>query len=383
METTDKDRVIYERTAADLIYLVSCAVNKLIPDSDIVEKIDLDILYELAYKQSLLSAAAYALESAGKAAERFSTAKAASMRREILYDAERRKIFSRFDEIGLWYMPLKGAVLKNDYPSLGMREMGDNDVLCDPDRMREVREVMESLGFECKKFEDEFHDIYVKKPSLMFEMHSSLVQEEIIPELVEYYSDVKSRLIPDGNGTCGYHFSSEDFYIYMTVHEYKHIKAAGTGVRSLLDTYVYLTKHKGTLDMVYIDATLKALDIDGFEKENRELAFAVFSPENLGAELPAELDYYFWSSTYGNSQQANYKKLYRGMHGSDSRFSKLGYIIRIVFPTGKALKKRFPFFYKHKILLPFLYVFRPFQVLFHIRLNKDELGRIRDFRLEE
>ena len=74
METADKDRVIYERTAADLIYLVSCAVNKLIPDSDIVEKIDLDILYELAYKQSLLSAAAYALESAGKAAERFSTA---------------------------------------------------------------------------------------------------------------------------------------------------------------------------------------------------------------------------------------------------------------------------------------------------------------------
>lgn len=40
---------------------------------------------------------------------------------------------------------------------------------------------------------------------------------------MEYYSDIKNRLLSDKpEGSCGYHMSDEDFYIYIISHAYKH-----------------------------------------------------------------------------------------------------------------------------------------------------------------
>ena len=47
--------------------------------------------------------------------------------------------------------------------------------------------------------------------------------------MTEYYQDVKSHLILDEGSRYGYHFSDEDFYLYMLAHEYKHFSGSGTG----------------------------------------------------------------------------------------------------------------------------------------------------------
>ena len=278
-------------------------------------------------------------------------------------------------------MPLKGSVLRKDYPAFGMREMSDNDVLCDPSRMEDVREVMESLGFECTQFEGELHDIYVKSPSLIFEMHPHLIGERKHPDIYDYYSDVKSKLVPDGNGTCGYHFTPEDFYIFIIVHEYKHVKFAGAGIRALLDIYVYLTIHGSELDKSYIEAELEKISLCDFERNNRELAFRIFSPEYLGEPLPEELNYYLDSTLYGTDDRRKYNRLDFRLKGDDSASSKLKYILSKVFPRGKELEQRFPFFHRHKILIPFLYVFRVLQVFFHIGILRKELKGISEFKV--
>ena len=74
---------------------------------------------------------AYVLESAGIYNDKFRTAKEKASRKNIFLDAGRKKLFSFCEENGIWYMPLKGSVLKELYPDFSMRQMADNDILFD------------------------------------------------------------------------------------------------------------------------------------------------------------------------------------------------------------------------------------------------------------
>ena len=57
------------------------------------------------------------------------------------------------------------------------------------------------------------------------------------------------------------------FYLYVTVHEYKHYAGGGTGLRSLLDAYVSLRRHGDGMDMAYIAAEAEKLGIAEFDVE--------------------------------------------------------------------------------------------------------------------
>lgn len=45
------------------------------------------------------------------------------------------------EQRGIWYLPLKGIILKEFYPSVGMRQMSDNDILFDEAFAEQVRGV--------------------------------------------------------------------------------------------------------------------------------------------------------------------------------------------------------------------------------------------------
>ena len=69
----------------------------------------------------------------------------------------------------------------------------------------------------------------------------------------------------------------EDFYVYITSHAYKHYSNGGTGVRTMLDFYAYLSVREEILDFSYIEEECKKLGIDVFEKQNRRFCKKVFS----------------------------------------------------------------------------------------------------------
>lgn len=167
-------------------------------------------------------------------------------------------------------------------------------------------------------------------------------------------------MIADENSKYGFHFSDEDFYVYMLAHEYKHYSAGGTGLRSLLDCYVFL-QHKGdTLNWEYIHEQTKQLDIADFEREQRVLANKVFSSDTLPDLTESEqelLDYYLTSCTYGTktrSAENTVKKHYAKSHSK----SKFSFIWARLFPDTEFMKQYYPFFYRHKLLLPVGYVWR-------------------------
>ena len=343
----------FRKNAADMIYLTSCVFNKKKPKQERIDKLDLPKLFEVCQAHIMTACVAYALESVGIRDHEFTQAKEKAIRKNILLDAERGKILKILESEKIWYMPLKGALLKNWYPGLGMRQMSDNDILCDNTKMKDIRRIFLEQGYTCDSFGEGSHDVYQKKPVLNFEMHRYLINSTHDKKFNEYYSDVKERLVRDKDNDHGYHFTNEDFYIFMLVHEYKHFSEGGTGVRSLADTYIFLNKFNDSLDWEYIYGELEKIGITEFEKNNRELSMKLFSSKPLSADEKKLLNYHVLSGTYGNvanSVNNNIK--------NNSGNSKMKYIFYRFFPPLEHYRVWFPWAYEHKILLPAAWIFR-------------------------
>jgi len=342
-----------------VVYLASCAVNGIIPDAARFMEIDLEFLYKAANRHLLTGITAIALESAGIRNEAFQQARGKAIRKVAAFDMERAAVLTAMEEAGIWYMPLKGSVLKSLYPKIGMRQMADNDILYDASRTAEVRMLMEGLGFVTEEAGGRsIHDHYIKPPVCNFEMHRALFGAGHDEKLVVYYQDVKSRMILNQGSSYGYHFSDEDFYIYMIAHEYKHYSGGGTGLRSLLDTYVYLKQKSGCLDWTYIKGEIEKLGITEFERSNRRLSLHLFGGGGLTVQEQEMLDFALSSGTYGTIQnhvQNRVKKYGGGATG------KIKYVYSRIFLPINTVRSAFPLFAKCPILLPFLPMYRIFR----------------------
>lgn len=356
------------KTSEVLIYLASCMVNQEEADPQIIASADLSELYALADAHRLTALIAFALEAAGVRDDRFLLEKSRAVSSEVNFDRERARILKEFEEKQIWYMPLKGIILKRLYPHTGMRQMSDNDILFDAEKAEDVREIMASFGYGTEIYDEGHRDDYRKLPMFHFEMHRVLFDEKTLPQsLYRYYRDVKKLLIKDSGNKFGYHLSDEDFYLYMIAHEYKHFAWGGTGLRSLLDTCVYLKKYSETLDWDYITAESEKLGIAEFEKKNRSLALRVFHAggmQKLSEKETELLDYFIESEAYGSTPHAirNYSR-HVGM---------FRYMMRRAFLPMEAVEKYYPFFYRHKLLLPILPIYRVIRqrhtVILEIRL---------------
>lgn len=284
----------YKQNAYYMLYLIRCVLHDKIPEKQKLDKINLSQLYEVAQTHSLTAITAYAIDSSNIIDERFKEAKSKAIRKSIYFEIERAAVLAELEKNEIWYMPLKGIILKDYYPKSSMREMCDNDILFDNSRIEDVKQIMSSQRFEMK-YDDNGHDLaFYKEPVCNFEMHTELFGDGHDQRMNDYYSAVRSRLIKDSDNSFGYHFSNEDFYVFMIAHEYKHFYNAGTGLRSLLDTYVFIKEFNTSLDWKYINVELSKLGINDYEQKNRNLAFKLFHGVKLNSEEKEFLDYFIF-----------------------------------------------------------------------------------------
>ena len=335
----------------DVIYLAACAVNGATPNASRVAAMDLAELYRAAERQLLASVTAMALERVGVRDAAFTQAKGKAIRKIVALDTERRAILSALEEAGIWYAPLKGIILKELYPKIGMRQMADNDILIDAARAEDVRQIMEGLGYTVDTFGKGAHDHYVKPPVCSFEMHRRLFWAgNEMPQLEAYYRDVERRLLPDADRAFGLKFSDEDFYLYITAHAFKHYSGSGTGLRTVLDTYVYCRQKADTLDWAYIAGEAEKLGIAGFEAQLRSLAMHLFGGETLDAAEQEMLEYIASSGTYGIAVHRETNRV--------RRYGRVGYLIRRAFLPYRTMRAQYPILKRLPFLLPFCWVLR-------------------------
>lgn len=365
------------KTANDLIYLLSCAVNNQIPDKEKCLKMDFEKLYKLAKFHSLCSITASALEQADLIIPDFVQAKKKAIRKLSLFDIERRAILNEFEKTGIWYLPLKGILFKDIYPKQSYREMIDNDILCDGSKMTQIREIMESRGYTCTLYAKSNHDVYSKPPTVEFEIHKSLFPDDDKNVYYNYYNDIKPRLIKDSGNSFGYHMTDEDFYIFVLAHIKKHYDLSGTGLRSLLDVYVLNKKYRVSLNRDYIDSELEKLNMIQFEFFISELSQKVFTNQPLSESEQKQLAYFIKSGSQGTLEEHYRIKL----KNDDSKRSKRRYLMSRFTLSESALKQNHPFFYRHRAMYPLLLVYRPIKgVLTHPKTIVKEYKQIKNLK---
>lgn len=380
----------------DLIYLMACAINGIVPDAGRISDItaDMDSLFKFASFHQVTALTACALSSAGVRDAHFMQDLAVTTWKDMVMAEQLEKIEAAFDEAGIWHMRLKGAILKDYYPQPYQRQMSDVDILIDPAAEDKTDELMASLGFERKKDPDhEFdnHGMYEKKPVSCFEIHWKLIgKNTLFKKGYQYYKDVEDKLVADDENRFVRHFSDEDFYLFMIAHEYKHYNFGGVGIRSLIDTYVFLKKFRKSLDWKYIEREAEKLGIADFEKMNRKLSVKLFAPgsfvlspgegmtgdaaagENavsLTEEEAQMLTYFVSSGTYGVKT-----------HVAANRVKNIGwgrFLLGEIFLPMKVVKTKYPFFYKHKVLLPALPIYHM------VSKRKKILNMVRELKKEK
>ena len=365
-----------------LVYLMHCAANDVKPDISKIESVNQDGLYEFALFHSLASPTAIMLKRAGIKNEKFDMYLKKTLRRLFLLDHERNAITGRLEEEKIYYCPLKGIILKDIYGEPGLREMADNDILFDDSKEQEIRKIMLSMGYteEINPDSNGTHDSYIKQPALNFEMHKKLFGRYDEENLSKYYDKKLNDLLIKDENSYAMRFSDEDFYVFLVAHEYKHLCYVGTGLRSLLDRYVFLSKKGKTLDRGYINAQMRELKTDKLEKESGELAFKLFSAEEIPPLTDNEqkmLEMYLRSGTFGTYENLVSKRLNAE---SGENFSKSKYIRKRLFPSRAYLAESVPFVKKSPLLYPVGYVWRIIKAAFSKRdRTSSELKTINNY----
>lgn len=352
----------------DMLYLSLCALNNAKPDIKRVEEMDLEVLYKSCKKHNISALVCYALEMLITPPQKWQEEKSKAVGKNLLFDVERKQITSFMDKNGIKYLPIKGIVLKDYYPKAGMRQMSDNDIYYDEAFKEQVEAFMLSIGYQLAS-KDNHHYVYKKPPIYNFEMHHSFFEEFSQGELCKYYSDIEKRLIK-ANPTNAYRMSDEDFYIYIIAHEYKHYSHFGTGIRSLLDCYILLNRFESKLNWDYIKSEIDKLGLTDFEETQRQLCqkLSVYldTVDFTKAEIEM-LNYFTTCGVYGNLQISVVNKLTDGVVESDRKITfatKVKYVFKRLFPPMEFYKTYYPFFYRHKYLLPFCFFYRIYKLLF-------------------
>ena len=360
-----------EAIVGDFIYLVSCALNSDKADILRINKMNLDDIFSLADYHKLASCAAFSFDDELLKEDSFKSwkqAKSMAVRKNIMLNNEREQIYSYMEENSIKHASLKGIVMQDYYPKFGMREMGDNDILYDSSYQEQMHDYMLSHGYRAEVYKRFHHDEYLKPPIYNFEFHNALFLKSDNEKLYEYYSNVVDRLIFVEGKNYEYRFSDEDFYIYNIAHAYKHYSFGGTGLRILTDTYVFLKAKKDTLDISYIERECEKIDLAEFELMCRTLSHKLFCPNSESYTLSEKeeefLNYIIMSGAYG-TQELSVENTIKQLseNGENTKAVKWKYYFKRIFVPLNFIKDVYPFYYRHKVLIPILWFTRIFKAL--------------------
>ena len=347
----------------------------------------------------------------GETAEKWEHAYRVCVHADIQQEFAWEEIKERFSKEGIKFLPLKGILLKSLYPEPAFRSMGDLDILYEEKDFEKIKALMRESGYEYRtESAGSNHQIFFRPPVTTVELHRALLNDT--SPFAEYYKDVWRRALPTAEPfVC--RLSREDEYIFLLIHGHKHFSGAGSGVRTVLDFWLYLKRYGKELDREYIAAELsRAQEIarQSASPHAQEIACQSASPsiqetsqtaksENLrntdpetafnpfeeaasdmivetAAETEAPLEEFektlereislWFSAENPTLDETEVALLSDGVYGRIEKLwerklqekGKFKYFAERLFPPYKVMKQRFTLLEKLPFLLPFFWIWR-------------------------
>lgn len=267
---------------------------------------------------------------------------------------------------GISLLPLKGIILKNLYPETYFRTMGDLDILTRVDEFDMVEKMMKELGYIFDDKNIEKHDKGFSRPLMTHvEMHSDLLPNR--SPFHDYYAHIWEKATPCETSFI-YNLSKEDEYIFLLIHAYKHFYNKGSGVRTIIDFYLFNKKYRESLNANYINKEL----------ENADLIASKHGAEYLLKDFKNQIDKivgYWFNSKEIIIDGVGMRIISDGVYGKVENFwakeiNKLGkkkYLLKRLFPNLDFMRERYRILKKSPVLLPVFWIVRIFHGAFFRR----------------
>ncbi|MBQ9068650.1 MAG: nucleotidyltransferase family protein [Eggerthellaceae bacterium] len=375
MGTDPETEAAVPQEVGDLLYLCGRALRSEPALPSRICKMNLAGVHALAASQNLSALSWYGMESAidepslpANLAAFWRNERDKAARRQMLFETERDQILSWFEQNGIWYALLKGAVLAQWYPHLGMREFSDNDLLFDTTRRADVARFFKRRGYvkNASDHESTIVDTYIKKPIFNFEMHLRLFSPYSSQVLASHYDTIESKLVRKSDSPYALQLPPEDFYVYLIAHAYKHFQSGGTGVRILCDLIVFFDHEYAEMDWDYVDSELEALGLKPFEASLANLASLVFDAEFDVLKLDRDDAKVLGALTsYGIYGTVDHQAELRVERTTQKGVSPTAYVLSRLFPDDDWWDAFFPFAARHRWARAPMLLFRSVRAAVH------------------
>jgi len=319
----------------------------------------LEQLYKLASRHDLAHLVGYALEKMelpeSASYVKFQKAKQQAIFRYLRLDHEVGRIGRVFEETQIPFIPLKGAVLRDNYPEPWMRTSCDVDVLVPKHLLeRAAQALTEQLNYRCEGRGD--HDLSLFSPGgIHLDLHYTAVDKERFAKA----QGVLGRIWQDAEKTetAGFRkvLTDEMFYFYHIAHMAKHVENGGCGIRTLLD--LWILNHRVAFDREKRNQLLREGQLLAFAAAAETLSEIWFSGAETDPMSGRFAEYILHGGTYGILE--NQIRVYQSKLGG-----KTGYALRKIFLPYDILKYHYPVLQKYRILTPVFEVVRWLKLLF-------------------
>lgn len=246
-------------------------------------------------------------------------------------------ICDAFEEAGIDYMPVKGAIMKTMYPSHELRSMSDADILIRQEQYSQIQPIMERLGFTGVGESD--HEYIWDSAYLRVELHKRLMPT--------YHKDYYCYF---GEGwdlaktQNGYRWSmtEEDAYIYNFIHFAKHYRDGEGNCRFVIDLWVH-QKCRPDMDMTYIRRRLAEMKMETFYNHILSVMQAWFEdgPTNEVIEWITQVLFNIDKQEKEEVQAAAKSVHHISNHGSEKK-AKRNRLLSKIFPDRDHMNWSYP-----------------------------------------
>ena len=246
-------------------------------------------------------------------------------------------------EAGVPHVLLRGAVMRGDYPVPALRTMADLDYLVRVEDYPKIKKAAEALGGE-HVHTDGGHFSFTLPPSVAVEFHPDLIYTA---SPVGTYINPGWQYVRRDSGPFALELTEEGFYLNMVCHLAYHMAKGGAGVRSILDLWVYRSRHALQPDAAFVEGELERAGLLAFARKAEALAAAWFGGGAMTPELEELGRYILTSGAHGTQRRAvlNAACFSKGGTGASA-------LLERAFYPRRELENRFPWLRGRPWLLP-------------------------------
>jgi hypothetical protein len=315
----------------------------------------LEGVYALAAKHDLAHLVCHALEKlslpACPAMQKFQRAKSQAIFRFVKLDHAYAQILGCLEDAQIPFIPLKGSVLRGQYPEAWMRTSCDIDILVhekDLDRAQEA--LISALAFQSNEKGD--HDIAMTSPAgVSLELHYDTVQQRYANDLRrDVLATFWERAVPVNEKAFEHRIPDDLFYFYHIAHMAKHFEGGGCGVRPFIDLWLLNRLDEGT-DRKKCEDLLESSELLTFARAAEKLSRVWLGGEERDALSSQMEDYLLQGGVYGSTDN-------RVAAGHQKKGGKLRYLWSRIFLPYPYLKTQYPILERYGWLAPVMHLRR-------------------------